>query len=130
MERHKKSKFEATRETAKFFEALLAASSDGIVVTDAAQNIVIANDAFCTFFGLHSGDIFGTNLLIWLEQTDDSAPRRWAELCNQVYDKGASREGEFKKATKDGVMHLSVNASLLKKLTLKKEVSSLASGVI
>ncbi len=49
--RPERNELEAAQQTIKFFETLLRASSDGIVITGVAQNIVVVNEAFCTLFG-------------------------------------------------------------------------------
>ena len=46
-----KDDMEGARQTIRFFETLLRASTDGIVITDITQNIIIVNEAFCSFFG-------------------------------------------------------------------------------
>ena len=44
------NKPQGAQRNVKFFEALLRASADGIVITDAKQNIIMANEAFCMYF--------------------------------------------------------------------------------
>jgi len=112
-ERSHISKTEALRPTAKFFETMLRALADGIVITDATQSVVLVNEAFCDFFGRRPPDVIETSLLVWLEQLQPDAPRRWAELERCVYQEGTCREVEFQMAAQDGRRHLSVNASLL-----------------
>ena len=50
-ERSQRNQSEATQQTIIFFEALLRTSADGIVISDASQNIILANEVFSTFFG-------------------------------------------------------------------------------
>ena len=108
-----RGKLEATRQTVRFLETLLGASADGIVVTDAAQNIIVANGAFCSVFGRTCPDVVETSLHLWLEQLDAGAVQRWAELEKRVRVEGRSQGVEFQKTTQDRARHLSVNASLM-----------------
>ncbi len=113
----RKSEFEATQQTVKFFETLLRASTDGIVITDPSQNIIVANEAFCTFFGQQHRGVIETSLFVWLEQLDSGAPARWAELEQRVRNQGSCRDIEFRLATEEkGFRYLSVNASLLEQV--------------
>ena len=57
-------------QTIKFIENLLSASVDGIVVTDANQEIIMVNKSFCSSFGLSNDDMIETNLLEWLKRVD------------------------------------------------------------
>jgi len=106
-------KLNSSRKASDFFETLLRASSDGIVITDTAQNIVMANETFCGFWGRHCEDIVDTNLAVWLEQLDPDAIQRWAFLEKRVHIDGVCSDIEFQRATVAGTRYLSVNASLL-----------------
>jgi len=44
------SELESTKKTVKFFEGLLRSTPNGIVVTDASQNIVLVNGRFSSIF--------------------------------------------------------------------------------
>ena len=109
----RKSELEATQQTIKFFETLLRASADGIVITDTSQNIVLVNEAFCAFFGQRWLDVIETNLFIWLEQLDDDGPQCWAELERCIHLEKVYRDVEFRLVTEDGPRYLSVNCALL-----------------
>ncbi len=111
-----KSQLEATQQTVKFFESLMRASADGIMITDAMQNIVVTNDAFSGFFGRRSQEVVETNVYTWIEQLDGDARQRWAELEKQVRLEGLCSDVEFLMATKDRVRYLSVNASILERV--------------
>ncbi|MCP4606184.1 MAG: PAS domain S-box protein, partial [Proteobacteria bacterium] len=124
----RKSELEFTQQTIKFFETVLRASGDGIVITDMTQNIVVVNDAFCDFFGRRWRDVVETNLFIWLEQLDADAPLRWAELEQRVYRQGGCRDIEFQmsypkpvEGTEHGVRHLSVNAFPVERVADEEE---------
>ncbi|MCP4543068.1 MAG: PAS domain S-box protein, partial [Chloroflexi bacterium] len=119
-----KSELEATRQTIKFFETLLRASADGIVITDTAQNIVLVNEAFCAFFGQRWQDVVETSLFVWLEQLDGDGLQRWAELEQCVRREGVCRDAEFQLTTRKGVKHLNVNCALL------EQVADEESGII
>ncbi len=120
----RKGELEATQQTIKFFETLLRASSDGIVITDVAQNIIVVNEAFCALFGRRWREVVETNLFIWLEQLeagpDANALLRWAELEQRVHLAGVCHGVEFQigsmEGTKDEKKYLSVNASLMERV--------------
>ena len=103
---------EASPQTAKFFETLLRASVDGIVITDATYNIVLVNEAFGAFFGRRRRDLAETSLSVWLEHLDGDASLRWAGLEKDVRRKGECRDVEFQMTTADSIRYLSVNAFL------------------
>jgi len=109
----RKDELEITQQTIRFLEASLRASADGIVITDAAQKIVVVNEAFCGFFDQRYRDVIETSLLGWLEQLDGDGPRRWCELEQRMRDGSVCRDVEFRRTTDDGVRHFSVNASLI-----------------
>ena len=115
-ERLIRSELQATQQTIKFFETLLHASADGILITDAAQNIIVANEAFSAPFGRRRRDVIETNLFVWLEQLDAGAPKRWAELEKRVRLEGSCQDVRFKLTPRSGARHLSVNASLLEQV--------------
>ena len=115
-ERSQRNQSEAAEQTIRFFEALLHASADGIVITDASQNIILANEAFSTFFGQHRKDMIETNFFIWLELLDGNGPQRWAEMERSIRLKKLHRDIEFRLATGSRVRHLNVNCSLLEKV--------------
>lgn len=110
----KKSKDEVMQQTIKFFENLLRASNDGILITDATHNIIVTNEAFCDLIGQQQRDVIETNLFYWLEQLDSHGISRWIELVNDIHHKGSCRNVEFISGTQpQGLKYLSVNASLL-----------------
>ncbi len=110
-----KGELEATQQI-KFFETLLRASTDGIVITDATQSIVLANEAFCALLGRRRQDVIETSLSVWLEQLDAGAAMRWDELEQRVYREGDCRDVEFQIQRAGGVRHISVNASPLEQV--------------
>lgn len=111
----KRNKEEAVQHTIKFFERLLRASSDGIVITDASHNIIVVNEAFCNFFGRHHREVIETNLLIWLEQLGQESYTYWNEMVEHVYSEGLCRDIEFTITAHKEIRYLSVNASLMEK---------------
>jgi PAS domain S-box-containing protein len=113
---HRKSELEATQQVVKFFETLLRASADGIVVTDATQSIVMVNDAFCNFFERQWREVVETSLFTWLEQFDDNAVERWVALEKKVHFEGSCRNVEFRMTAMDAARHFSVNASVLERV--------------
>ena len=108
----RKDEIESSRQTIHFFETLLQATKDGIVITDTTQNIIIVNDAFCSFFGATVRSMIETNLFVWFEQLDDGAGQRWANLEKDLQHKRACSNVEFKLISKHENKWLHVNASL------------------
>ncbi|KKM06164.1 hypothetical protein LCGC14_1746730, partial [marine sediment metagenome] len=114
------NKLELTEQTIKFLEAVLSASVDGIILTDNAQNIILVNEAFCNLIGENKSDLLETNIFIWLEQFDENAMIHWSELEKKIHLKNSIHDIEFKK-TKNGVVrYYSVNASLLKRVSIEE----------
>ena len=120
-EQFKKSRIEITQQTIKFFEKLLRASADGIVITDATHNIIVVNEAFCGFVGLQRHEVVETNLFYWLEQLTNDGSKQWAELVNHVYSRGSYHNAEFRFITQaNGIRYLSVNASILEQVAAEE----------
>ncbi|MCK4761557.1 MAG: response regulator [Candidatus Aminicenantes bacterium] len=109
-----KQEVEAVQQMVVFFDSLLSASADGIAITDVDQNIILVNEAFCSFFDSSWRDVMKTNLSLWIKKLGRDARQQWEDLEKKVHLKGECREVVFTKNTKDGKIYLSVNASLLK----------------
>ncbi|HHT9110026.1 MAG TPA: EAL domain-containing protein [Candidatus Brocadiaceae bacterium] len=120
-ENSERNEIKTARRTIKFFDKLLRASADGIVITDGGHNIIVANEAFCQFFGRQWRDVVETNLFYWLDQLGKDAAKRWAELENRIHSGGAYHNIEFALPKTDGDKHLSVNVSLLEKVDIEEE---------
>ncbi len=116
-----RSKLNTTQQTAKFFETLMHISTDGIAITDAAQNIILVNDPFCVLFGKHRQDVIETGLYSWLEQMGSDAVRCWTELERRVQLEGKCCDIQFQMATDEGMRHLNVSASLLEPVAGEKQ---------
>ena len=99
--------------TLKFFETLLHASNDGILITDANQNIVVANDAFAAIFNENLNTVVGSNLFTWLKKCAVDSQRRWAEMEIYVRTNDTCPEMDFEIKTNSKKKYLSVNASIL-----------------
>ncbi|MEK7298079.1 MAG: PAS domain-containing protein, partial [Planctomycetota bacterium] len=98
-EQNKKSKIEGTQQTIKFFEKLLRASADGILITDATHNIMVVNETFCNFFRRQRHEIIETNIFSLLEQLYSEWPARWTEMVNRVHSETSCCNVEFKLIT-------------------------------
>lgn len=107
------SELESTKRTVKFFEGLLRSTPNGVVVTDASQNIVLVNERFSSLFRRNWRDVIETNLFVWLQQLDDGAVDLWTKLMENVYSDGYSYDVNFNMTSDEGVKYLSVNASLV-----------------
>ena len=116
-----KNELEAAKRTIRFFEAILRSTNNGVIVTDATKNIIVANDVFCSFFGATLRNVIETNLFVWLEQLDGNAAEQWAKLAENVCRDGFSKEVCFQKTTRDVVRYFSVNASLVEHLDTKEQ---------
>ena len=115
-ERSPRPELEISQQTVRFFEVLLRAMADGVVVTDATQNIVLANEAFCAAFGRTRSDVLETSLFVWLEQLNSGAAERWAELEQRIRGGQLVRDVDFRLAAEGGERHLSVNAAQLERV--------------
>lgn len=121
MEQYIKSNVEIMQQTIQFFEKLLRASIDGILITDAAHNILIVSDTFCAILGREWREVVETNVFNWLEQLDPQGATRWIELVNCVHQKGSCHDVEFRVVTQaHGVKYFSINASLLERVATEE----------
>jgi PAS domain S-box-containing protein len=108
------------QQTVRFFETLLRASVDGILITDPAKNIIFVNDTFCKFFSSNRHDVIETNLFIWLAKLGPNAKDIWKGLETQIKEHGISRNVEFAMKTGKGMRYFSVNSSLLEKIDIEE----------
>ena len=115
------NELESTKKTVRFFEGLLRSTPNGIVVTDASQNIVLVNGRFSSIFRQHWRDVVETNLFVWLQQLDSGAVDLWTELVASVYREGQCYDVNFKMTSTEGVKYLSVNASLVEQETAEDQ---------
>ncbi len=104
------------QQTVRFFETLLRASADGIVIIDPAKNIIFVNDAFCKFFSGNRQDVIETNLFTWLSKLDSNAKDIWNGLENQIKEHDIAQDVGFTMKTGEGMRYFSVNSSLLEKI--------------
>ena len=118
--KQEKQQVEPRPETAKFFQRLLSASIDGILVTDETQNIIVANESFCSFFGQVQGNMLETNLLDWLKRVHEDCVRGWTEIDKNVRLKGSCHNIEFKMILPHKTRFFSINASILERLNGKE----------
>ena len=106
------NRYENLQETIKFFEDLIYTSTDGIVVTDTTQNIILANDAFCNIFDKSRREMKETNLLLWLEQLDTGTVNKWVALENEIFLNGFCHNVELQRTRVPGrKMYFNINAS-------------------
>lgn len=125
--KNKISQTSVNNQTVDFFEKILQASADGIVIINASHNIIIANEIFCEFFNKKRSEVIETSLFYWLEQFDHDALKKWSDLEKRVYSKGSCRDIEFKLTTENSeIKYISVNASILE-CTEKEDLGVLIS---
>jgi PAS domain S-box-containing protein len=109
----RKGKSDIKPQTFKFFEGLLAASIDGIVITDNTHNIIVTNKTFCSFFGQNIRNMLETSLLDWLNQCKDDGPGVWSKIDKEVRHRGFCHNIEFCIMAMKKKRYFSVNASVL-----------------
>ncbi|MCK5226945.1 MAG: PAS domain S-box protein, partial [Desulfobulbaceae bacterium] len=97
---------------AHFFESLLRASADGVLITDTVHDIIDANKAFCSFLGLKKPEVTGANLFKILAKHNDSPSQKWNMIEEKTRKKGKCIDVEFH-FTSPSELYLSVNASLI-----------------
>ncbi|MDM8541494.1 PAS domain S-box protein [Desulfococcaceae bacterium HSG9] len=112
----RKDEVEAMRQTIKFFETLLIASGDGILITDANQSIILVNERFCKFIGRQKQEMIETSLFTWLGEFEGNAMLQWTNLEQRVRIKGKCNNVDFQIPSKNGIIYLNVNASSLKRV--------------
>ena len=79
-----KSQLNSDDQTARFLEILLKSTTDGIMLTDDRQLIVLVNEAFGSILGKQPHHLVGTGILAWLDLFDDGFSGHWAELERQA----------------------------------------------
>jgi PAS domain S-box-containing protein len=105
---------EILQQTDRLFKVLIHTINDGILITDAKQTIVMANDVFCSFLGHRMEKISGTNMLVWMESFGSDVVTQWHEFVEKVRLDGFCRNVEFKIATAGNtVRFFDVSASLM-----------------
>jgi signal transduction histidine kinase len=104
---------ETLKKTVKFFEAVLAASKDGVLITDESAGILVANQSFCSVFDCSPGDLVETSLFDWLSAFEGDAVAHWTNLQNTVCQQGFCSNVDFELMTNDTPQVFSVNASSL-----------------
>lgn len=112
-EQSREKEIKAVQQMVQLFETLLHASADGILTTDEERNIILVNEAFCSFFRRDLRNVMNSNLSGLLEKMEEGAAERWEELERLVRLLGECRSVEFQIKAEEGVKSLSVNASLL-----------------
>ena len=120
MEGNNKQNILKLQRTVRFFEALLRASPDGIVITDAARNIIFVNDTFCKYFSCKRQDVIETNILVWLEKQSNNANDIWKELESQIQKNGIARDVEFRMKIDSGMRYFTLNSSLLEQVDIEE----------
>ncbi len=107
------NEMEAALQTIKFFNTILDASVDGVVITDLNKNIIIANDAFSCMFGKKRSEVVRTNLFIYLKQFDGDALEDWINLQEHTCDHGSCKDVRFQITKCGRTRYFNVNASLI-----------------
>lgn len=115
-------------EPARFLQIILNASTDGIVITNAAHNIVLANRHFCALLGQTPQEITSANLIASLGRLNQDVARGWAELSEAVWRNRPATGAVFKLNTSQGVRYFEVNASLVEDSSPSAESEFLVSA--
>jgi PAS domain S-box-containing protein len=108
------------KETITFLESVFATSIDGILITDANQNIMKVNTAFANILKHKKSDLIETNLFIWLEQFTNNAPEQWNNLEKRVLREKEVQGFEFQSEIDGKFNYFSVNASLIDELRISE----------
>ncbi len=104
---------ETLKKTVEFFEAVLAASQDGILITHEDATILVANQSFCSFFDCTSGDLVETSVFDWLSAFEGDPVSDWLALQNAIGTEGVCNNLEFEVISDAVPQFFSVNASSL-----------------
>lgn len=120
MEDTNKHDISKLKRTVRFFEALLRASADGIVITDPALNIMYANDTFCEYFSQKKQDMIETNIFVWLEKHNTDAHEIWKGIESQIKEHGIARDIEFRMKANEDWRYFSVNSSPLEQVDIEE----------
>ena len=99
----------------KFYEKVLRVSNDGILITDANQNIIEVNDAFCSFIGQSRKEVIDSNLFSWLEMFSEEAVEHWSEVEKEVQLHKNVKNFEFQLHINKETKYFSINISQLDK---------------
>lgn len=99
--------------TLQLLDAVLDASNDGIVFTDADGVVVDASHSFLNLLGLTRRQLLGSKLSERLETCGSEAPDSWAELEQRVKTDGRTSDCFLVLVTPSGEKSISVTASLL-----------------
>lgn len=100
----------------KFYEKVLRVSNDGILITDANQNIIEVNEAFCSFIGQSRNVVLDSNLFSWLEMFSEEAVEHWNDVEKEVHLHKNVKNFEFQLLINNETKYFSINISLLDKL--------------
>ncbi|MCI5124968.1 MAG: response regulator [Candidatus Electrothrix sp. AR5] len=104
---------ETLKKTVKFFEAVLAASQDGVLITHEDATVLVANQSFCSLFDCSPGDLTETSFFDWLSAFAKDPVADWIALQNAIYSKGVCSNIEFELMSDAAPQFFSVNASSL-----------------
>ncbi|MCI5146300.1 MAG: PAS domain-containing protein [Candidatus Electrothrix sp. AR3] len=104
---------ETLKKTVKFFEAVLTASKDGILITHEDATILVANQSFCSFFDCTPGDLIETSLFDWLNAFERDPVADWLALQNVIGSEGVCSNFEFELTSNTVPQFFNVNASSL-----------------
>ncbi|MHA1437721.1 MAG: PAS domain S-box protein [Promethearchaeota archaeon] len=110
-----------TPQANKVLKEILSVSTDGIVVSDVNQNIIIANEAFCSLIKKKMEEIIGTKLFVLLKQFKNDALKDWLELEKTAYIIGSKKDVEFQVIMDGDIKYINVSASFLAGISDKAE---------
>jgi PAS domain S-box-containing protein len=110
----------SNKQTIIFLESVFGASVDGILITDASQNIIRVNNAFANMVGQKKSDLMETNLFIWLEQFANSAPEQWSILEKRILREKEVQGVEFQREIDGKLIYFSVNASIINEIEISE----------
>ncbi len=112
-EQFEKNGSEAKLQSSRLLGAVLGASNDGIVITDASGTIVDASESFLEILGLSRSEAIGASPDSLFPHSDTDARQRWVELLQSVNSDASSGDCELEIFTPNGTRWLSVTATAL-----------------
>lgn len=104
--------FEAGQQATSFFQSLLNASANGIVVTNAANNIILANRQFYSLLGQTPPEIGSANLITCLNKIDQAVALSWIELSRLAWRNQPATGVLVKANSPQGLKYLEVTICL------------------
>ena len=112
-EQLEKNGSEAMSLSARYLAAVLRASDDGILVTEASGRVLEASESLCEILSVARQDLVGGDINEVLAGLGAEARETWLDLQDRVLSEPLQCYCEFDLDTRDGTRRVSVSASIL-----------------